>query len=159
MQSVRSPVLDTIGSLIGLFGQAEVTVGIAFGLAVARARRSARDGLVPLFIIVLIAIEALLKILVPHTPPPPEVSRTVELLPSLHVPFANSFPSGHVARVTFLTWIVRGVPTWLRVAAVVLMIASRLYLGEHWLSDCLGGLALGYFVAKVAGLLERRPDT
>jgi len=42
------------------------------------------------------------------------------------------------------------------VLAVLLMIASRLYLGEHWLSDCLGGLALGWLVAKAA--LNRLSD-
>lgn len=154
MQSVRYPALDLVASLIGLAGQAELTIGIALGLAVARARASRRDGIVPLFIVLTIAIEAFLKIVVPHPPPPSDVARTVELLPSLHVPFANSFPSGHVARITFLSAIVRGVPTWVRVAAVVLMIASRLYLGEHWLSDCLGGLALGYLVAQGARRLS-----
>jgi membrane-associated phospholipid phosphatase len=154
-QSVRSPALDALGSIIGLFGQAEVSLGIAVGLALARARRSRRDGLIPLFIIATILIESALKLAIPHAPPPGDRSRTIELLPHLQVPFASSFPSGHVARLTFLATIVRGVPTWLRLLAVVLMIGSRLYLGEHWLSDCLGGLALGWLVAKVATRLER----
>jgi len=156
MQSFRSPVLDVIGSIIGLFGQTEITVGIALGLAVARARLSVRDGLVPLFIVVVIAIETALKLAIPHAAPPPDRSRTIELLPHVQVAFASSFPSGHVARATFLVGIVRGIPVWLRVLAVLLMIASRLYLGEHWLSDCLGGLALGWLVAKATRLLERR---
>jgi membrane-associated phospholipid phosphatase len=156
MQSFRSPALDLFGSIIGLFGEVEFSVGLALGLAVARARLSVRDGLVPLFIVALIAIEAGLKLAIPHAAPPPERSRTVELLPHVQVAFASSFPSGHVARVTFLAGIVRGIPVWLRVLAVLLMIASRLYLGEHWLSDCLGGLAVGWLVAKASRLLERR---
>jgi undecaprenyl-diphosphatase len=138
-----------------LFGQAEVSVALAFGLAVARARRSPRDGLIPLFIVATIALETVLKILIPHAPPPEDRSRTIELLPHVRVAFASSFPSGHVARLTFLATIVRGIPVWMRVLAVLLMIASRLYLGEHWLSDCLGGLALGWLVAKAARLVER----
>ena len=155
MQSVRSPALDAIGSFIGLFGLSEITVGLAFGLAVARARVSPRDGLVPLFIVTVIAIEALLKLAIPHPAPPQDRSRTIELLPHVQVAFASSFPSGHVARLTFLAGIVRGIPGWFLVVAVLLMIASRLYLGEHWLSDCLGGLALGWLTATLARRLEQ----
>ena len=154
-QSIRSPALDAIGSFIGLFGLTEVSVGIALGLAMARARRSPRDALVPLFILAVIAIEAALKLLIPHAPPPSDRTRTLELLPHVQVAFASSFPSGHVARITFLAGIVRGWPRWLPAVVVMLMIASRLYLGEHWLSDCLGGLALGWLAAKAARLLER----
>ena len=132
-----------------------MTVAIALGLAVARARRSPRDAFVPLLIVGVVAIEALLKLAIPHAPPPSERNRTIELLPHVQVAFASSFPSGHVARVTFLAGIVRGWPRWLPALVVVLMIASRLYLGEHWLSDCLGGLALGWLVAQVARRLER----
>jgi len=135
---------------------AEISVGLALGLAVARARRFPRDGVIPLFIIATIALETVMKIVIPHAPPPGDRSRTIDLLPHVQVAFASSFPSGHVARLSFLATIVRGVPTWLRVLAVLLMIASRLYLGEHWLSDCLGGLALGWLVAKAA--LNRLSD-
>jgi undecaprenyl-diphosphatase len=39
---------------------------------------------------------------------------------------------------------------WLGLIGVALMILSRVYLGEHWLSDCLGGAALGLLVAQLA---------
>jgi undecaprenyl-diphosphatase len=138
-----------------LFGLTEVTVGIAVGLAVARARRSPRDAFIPLLIVAVIAIEALLKLVIPHAPPPSDRTRTIDLLPHVQVAFASSFPSGHVARITFLTGIVRGWPRWLPALVVLLMIASRLYLGEHWLADCLGGLVLGWIAAKAARLFER----
>ena len=134
-----------------------MTVAIALGLAVARARRSPRDAFVPLFIVAVVAIEALLKLAIPHAPPPSERNRTIELLPHVQVAFASSFPSGHVARVTFLVGIVRGWPRWLPALVVILMIASRLYLGEHWLSDCLGGVALGWLVAQAARRIEPNP--
>lgn len=149
-QSVRAPWLDVLGSLVGLLGQAEVTGGIALGIAVVRFRAHRRDALAPLFIAAVVLVEALLKIVVPQLPPPHERGRTVELLPFLHVPFAYSFPSGHVARTAFLLRIARGIPAWVAVAGVALMIATRLYLGEHWLSDALGGLVLGLAVAAVA---------
>ncbi len=151
VQTVRARWLDVAASAIGILGQAEVAGGVALGLAVARYRRSPREAIVPLFIAATVLVESALKIFVPQAPPPHERARTVELLPFfLQVPFANSFPSGHVARLSFLLRIGHGVPRWLAVVAVLLMAASRLYLGEHWLSDILGGAILGLGVANVA---------
>jgi membrane-associated phospholipid phosphatase len=114
---------------------------------------------VPLLIFAAVAVEAVLKIAIQHPAPPDEGVRTVDLIPTVHVPFPNSFPSGHVMRVTFLAAIVRGVPGWMGAALVVLMIASRVYLAEHWLSDCIGGLALGLIAAGVGyALFGRRDD-
>ena len=149
-QSVRSPALDLLGSLIGLLGQSEVTLGIALGLAVARFRRSRVEAIIPLFIVATIAVETFVKLVVPQVPPGPERSRTVELLPLLSVPFAHSFPSGHVARAAFLLRVATPIPTWLVVAGVVAMALSRIYLGEHWLSDTVGGALLGIGTANIA---------
>lgn len=103
----------------------------------------------PLFLFVAVAIEFALKLVLSHPAPPDERVRTVALVPFFHVPLVNSFPSGHVLRTTFLAAIVRGIPGWISVTLVVLMFASRVYLGEHWLSDCIGGLVIGLVVAGV----------
>lgn len=147
---MSAPWLDVVSSIIGLFGQAEVTGGVALGIAVARFRRSPRAALVPLAIAAVVLVEAALKILVPQVPPPHDRARTVELLPFLHVPFANSFPSGHVARTAFLLRVANGIPAWVAVLGIALMVLSRVYLAEHWLSDTLGGLVLGLGVASAA---------
>jgi membrane-associated phospholipid phosphatase len=149
-QSVRAPWLDVATSAIGIVGQAEVTAGVALGLAVARFRRGRREALVPLFIVITVLVESALKVFVPQAPPPHERARTVELLPFLQVPFHYSFPSGHIARLTFLLRIGHGLSPWLAVGAVALTAVSRLYLGEHWLTDVAGGLVLGLGVASVA---------
>lgn len=158
MQSVHAPWLDVVASFVGLFGQAEIAVAIAIGVAVARWRHGRRDAIVPLFIVVTILIEAALKLVVPQAPPPHDRSRTVALLPFIPAPFANSFPSGHVARASFLLFAGRGIPLALAVIGIALMALTRIYLGEHWLSDTVGGSLLGVAVAfSVRRLTRRRP--
>ncbi len=155
VQSVRAPFLDVFASAVGLLGQAEVTGGIALGLAVARLRRRQRDAWIPLLLVAVLAVEVVLKTLVPQPIPPRELSRTVELVPFAHVAFAGAFPSGHVARTAFLAGVAR-VPLWLAVCLVALMMVTRVYLADHWPSDVLGGLLLGTFIAQVAAVAERR---
>jgi len=153
-QLVRLPALDLFASVVGIFGRAEVTVGIALGLAAARWRTSPRHALIPLFIGVTIVVEVFLKGFVPQAPPPGDRSRAIELLPYLQIPFAHAFPSGHVARAAFLLRIAQRVPSWAVVAGTVLMALTRLYLGEHWLSDVMGGVVLGLGVANIARQLN-----
>lgn len=150
MQSVHAPWLDVAASFVGLFGQAEISCAIALGMAVARWRHGRRDAIVPLFILATIAIEAALKLVVPQAPPPHERSRTIALFPFISAPFTNSFPSGHVARATFLLAISRGVPLVVTALGIVAMALTRIYLGEHWLSDTIGGALLGAAVALLA---------
>ena len=155
-QRVETPALDLGASLAGLFGQAEVAAGIALGLAVARVRRSRVDAVVPLFIAVTIAVETVLKLVLPETPPPLERARTVALLPLARTSFPYAFPSGHVARLAFLLRIARPVPSWVLVAAIVVISATRIYLAEHWLFDTIGGALLGLLVADLARSITRR---
>lgn len=147
---LQAPALDVVASAIGLLGQVSVAGGIALGLAAARYRARSRDALVPLAIVAVIAIESVLKMLLPQLPPPPDQARSVALIPLVQSPFAYAFPSGNVARAAFLLRIGRPIPTWVMLAGVIAMAVTRIYLGEHWLSDTIGGAILGIGVADVA---------
>lgn len=155
MQSVHASSLDVFASVIGIFGQAEVTGGIALGLAAARLRRGERDAWVPLLLLAVAVVGAFLKTVVPQPTPPHELSRTVELIPFVHVTLPGAFPSGHVARSVFLVGIAR-LPTWVAACAVALMMVTRVYLADHWPSDVVGGLLLGVLGAQLASVAERR---
>ena len=154
-QSVRATWLDVFSSAVSMLGQAEVTAGLALGLAVARWRRRLDTWTVPLLLAVVTAVEVALKLTVPQPPPPDELSRSIELVPFVHAPFPGAFPSGHVARTAFLAGIV-ALPVWLTAAVVALMALTRVYLAEHWPADVLGGLLLGLLVAQAARVAEGR---
>ncbi len=140
-----------------------MTAGIALGLVVARVRARRADFWVPLAVAVLVLIEAIGKIAIAQSSPPHELTRGFALLPGIQDPFGNSFPSGHVARDAFLLPVVHGWPRLLIAVALALVALTRVYLGQHWPTDVVGGLALGAAVAwgtlAVARATTRDRDT
>jgi undecaprenyl-diphosphatase len=122
---------------------------LAVAIAWWRHRRS--NWWAPLLVFAVVAVEGVIKVAVAHPGPPIELSRGVSLIPTLDAPTPNSFPSGHEARTTALALALRW-PRLVAVTSILVMGLAKIYLGDHWPSDVLGGWLLGYVVTAAAAL-------
>ncbi|MEK7127639.1 MAG: phosphatase PAP2 family protein [Patescibacteria group bacterium] len=109
-------------------------------------------------IVFIYIIELLGKFFLYHPGPPEEFFRysIPFFFPSGGFVHTNySFPSGHVSRTLFLViiliFLIRKKWAYITGALFALiMIISRVYLGEHWLSDTVGGAFLGSSIGLLA---------
>ena len=151
LQPFASHPLDVIANAHTYIGLVYVTVGAAFAASIvlwARGRRGL--AVAALGILATGAIELVFKLGLQHPGPPEQFVRAFEYLgPGYQTP--SSFPSGHASRITFLAAFAALTTSaairWLATFAVIATMLLRVYIGDHWISDVLGGAALGLFVA------------
>ncbi len=156
LQSFASDPLDVLVNWHTLLGQLAVTLPVAALLAVVAWRRyGGWAWLGPLAILATAAIELVFKFGLVHPGPPEELTRDLFNPLGVRVDAPSAFPSGHMARLTFLAVLVAGMfasrAAWTVAGAfVAASVLARVYIGDHWASDVIGGAALGLAVAAAA---------
>lgn len=166
LQNIIPRYLDVPFSSFSLVGSFEIVLLILLILWVKSSKLNYFYVLI--FFGLFHVVELLGKIFINHPNPPLEFVRySIPFsFPTSGVNTGSSFPSGHMGRTAFIAIVFaftiyyskrfslpqKKLLYFLTAVAVVIMFVSRIYLGEHWFSDVVGGGILG----SVFGILSLR---
>ncbi len=159
--------IDLLFSWFSVLGSYQVTGVIWFMILFFLLIKKFWLSALSLFLLPLaLAIEVFGKVFVHHPAPPFLFYRGVldVELPLHFVHDLYSYPSGHETRTAFLIvflmcylYFRKGITTQffvqpILVGVLFIMTISRVYLGEHWSSDVIGGFLIGASFGLLAGV-------
>lgn len=155
LQDHVAPALDTYFSLIGLIGSVAIMTLLLIATYVHY-----KWGIIIVFLgyAAGLGIELLGKLFLQHPAPPHLFFRNDPgfTIPDSYIHSLHSYPSGHAFRMTFVSiiWLamlyfyikspaLRALIFVITLAACSAMMVVKVTLGEHWMSDVVGGFLLG----------------
>ena len=172
LQDHISRKFDKYFSYFSLLGSVEVTVGFCVGMAfLSLIKRRGRAIIGWLLVLPSSVGEVFGKLILFHPAPPVFLHRSVlpTNLPSFYVHTDFSHPSGHMTRTIFIitiflciiifqskNYLTKLIMVSGLLGLAFLMSLTRIYLGEHWTSDVIGGSLLGVAAGFFASVLILR---
>lgn len=115
---------------------------------------------IPIAFALVAIIEVYGKSVVHHPSPPfAMIKHPTSIFPANYINEQFSYPSGHAARAVFvavISWFIFNKKRWMALAMagyVLLVVISKIYLGQHWLSDIAGGALLGAGLGSIIAIL------
>lgn len=166
--------LDVIFSIFSIFGLAEITGGIWVLLLILLLIKKYWWAALSMFLMPIgLALEVFGKLFVFHPSPPHFFYRGVFdfNMPKYYIHTDYSYPSGHVFRTAFLVcflsiWAYYKLPKKYQIFVqpillgfLTIMAISRIYLGEHWATDVIGGIFLGASLGLFTGITIPKKTT